>query len=79
MKCQLLGRAALSIADPPFDVASGGVKIMGAPTGTPQYRRVQSQRVNDDATSSLPAMRSIELWSAWSLCYIKSKLSLQGR
>jgi hypothetical protein len=67
MKCQLLGRAALSIADPPFDVASGGVKIMGAPTGTPQYRRVQSQRVNDDATSSLPAMRSIELWSAWSL------------
>lgn len=66
-KCRLLGQAAASIVDPPYEVALSGCKIMGAPTGTPDYRVSESQRIVDDATFSLPSMRKIELWSAWSL------------
>jgi hypothetical protein len=66
-KCRLLGRAAAEIVAPLFQVADGGLTLMGAPTGSSEFRRHQAEQIVDDATSSLPALRHVELWSAWSL------------
>ena len=66
-KSRLLGPAAAELVHPAFQVAEGGLTLVGAPTGTPAFRRHQAGQTVDEASYSLPALRHIELWSAWSL------------
>ena len=70
-KCVILARqeACLELGIPvaPFRIERTGMKMMGAPTGTTEFRQEFARQKVDKATRSLPEIGRLKPWSIWQL------------
>lgn len=66
-KCKYLGSAALNIDQPRFGLAGDGMVLMGAPTGTPEFRINKAVQATTTALEPIDALTAISPWVAWNL------------
>jgi hypothetical protein len=66
-KTKLVGKAALQVLNPLFEVVPYGQLIVGVPTGEEDYCKDITMQKIQQAISSLPSLQHISPWSAWLL------------